>query len=106
MNNKNGASQRNYKNGQKRLGSFENQSRAVGNEQDEVAYSDCERENFDREAIFRRRDIAGGILSQLIEDSIDQLAYIEKQKKRLKKRVESLEKLKKSLSVDSEEETK
>ena len=99
----NGAGKRNNQNEQNRLGSFEIKSRAVRDEQNKIINSNCQRKNNNREIIFRRRNIAGGILSQLIEDSEDQLAYFERQSKRLKKRIQSLKRLQESLSVPDEE---
>ena len=104
MSKQDGTSQRNYQNAEKGLGGFKDKSRTVGNDQNEAIDADSQRKDRYREAILRRRDVAGGILSQLIEDSEDQLAHIRKQEKRLIKRIQSLNKLKDSLAIDNFDE--
>ena len=108
MKTKDGQDQRNRNDKSRRLGEPQKESRGFGNEQDKITNFDSQRANiYERNRSKRRRKITGGILSQLIEDSKDQLAackrqqkYYAQQEEKWQKRLEYLE----SLNVLREEE--
>ncbi len=108
MTNNNGQDQRHRDHSASGLGSSKKESRGVGDESDKVVNLNRQRTNIDDPGrIRRRRELIGGILSQLIEDAKDQLAEYERQLKeceqrmsyyrtqikKVNKRIDSLEKL-------------
>ncbi len=107
----NGSSQRNRKNEQRRLGVFEGQGGKLRNESNQVINPDCAREDNHRKTSARRRILVGGILSQLINDTQDQLAELDRQaqsiqnqSERLRKRLKSFEQLQESLTDEIPDE--
>lgn len=112
MTTKNGANKRHYPNEQRRLGSSQAQSREAGDEPHQTFDSDSAGENNYRKIILGRRDITGGIISQLIQESEDQLAELDrqgvsiaKQRAKTEKRLEAYLKLQASLSAEEDIES-
>ncbi len=82
MTNQNGQDQRHRNYSASGLGSSQRESRGLGNEPHKVINLNRQRSNIhDPSRLRRRRELAGGILCQLIEDAKDQLAEYERQLK-------------------------
>ena len=89
----NGQDKRNGHIEQEGLGSVKEKSRSTWNESDKVIDIDCKRSNHNEPSrIRRRREITGGILSQLTKDTEDQLAFSKKQISYYENQIKSLEK--------------
>ena len=116
MTTQNGKDQRHRHYSSSGLGSSQRESRGLGDEPHKVINLNRQRSNIDDPSrIRRRRELIGGILSQLIEDANDQLAeyerqlkeceqrmsYYKSQVKKAQKRIDYLEKL----NISSEEGT-
>lgn len=88
-----GQSQRNRNSRKERLGSFEEKSGGVGNESNKIINLDSQGTNINEsDCIRRRRKIIGGMLSQLIKDTRDQLAFCQHQVSYYNEQIQSLEK--------------
>ncbi len=94
---RNGSNQRNRQDEHRRLGDYEEQSSQTRYDSDKTINQNSKRRNNTGKSIVRRRIIAGGILSQLIDDIDDQLADLHKQTKRLEARKKEFMKLQSSL---------
>lgn len=81
------------------LGSPQNQSKEARAKQDRIFDPLGTRRFSDRtlQSLVRRREIAGGILSQLIEEAADQLAHLQSQTQKVEKRLIELRQLKEQL---------
>lgn len=89
----NGQNQRDSNFKQGGLGGTKKQSGIFGDESNEIVDFDSEGTNsYESDRIRRRRQVIGGILSQLIEDTSNQLAHSKRQLNFYKNQVHSLEK--------------